>query len=152
MVRTRVLLSGWTCAWSYVACSSYSCPDMHLRCMGERLAPLLACFTGSAGSLRPSAHTEEKRSPAVAGENGAVAALDRGIAREVVVLAEGDEIVGGAVDDELPGVHEHDLGAGGGDVLDEMRADEDGRGLRHLAEERAEDHPLLGVEADGRLV
>src|SRR5690606_22693707 len=122
MVRTRVLLSGWTCAWSYVACSSYSCPDMHLRCMGERLAPLLACFTGSAGSLRPSARMEEKRSPAVASEDGAIAALDRGVAGKVVVLAEGDEIVGGAVEDEAPLVHEHDLGAGGGDVFNQVRA------------------------------
>jgi hypothetical protein len=51
-------------------------------------------------------------------EHRAVAALQRRVARRGGARAPGDQLRRGAVEDDLAGVHQRDLGARGADVLD----------------------------------
>ena len=48
------------------------------------------------------------------------------------------------MEDDLPGVHQRDLRAGGADVLDQVGADHNGGALAQLAQQCPEGHPLLG--------
>jgi hypothetical protein len=56
------------------------------------------------------------------------------------------------VEDDLPGVHQRNLGARGADVLDQVGRDHHGGPLTEVAQQGAERNPLLGVQPGGRLV
>lgn len=75
----------------------------------------------------------------------------RAVARVALPTA-GDQVVGGALEEESAFVHEDDVGAGGDDVLDEVGGDHHTAVDAEVTQQVAEVETLFGVESDGGLV